>query len=60
MEVIIVIALWVALGYWASRIMHKKGRSEGAGWALGILLGLLGVLIAALLTPDHEELRQRG
>jgi hypothetical protein len=56
MEAIFFLAVWVAIGYWTARIMEKKGRSAGAGWALGLVLGLLGTLIAALLTPDHTTL----
>lgn len=40
--------LWLLCGLWASRIMAGKGRSQGAGWALGLILGLIGVLICAL------------
>ena len=32
--------------------MKNKGRSPGAGVALGIVLGWLGVLIAACLSTD--------
>jgi hypothetical protein len=54
------LGLTVGTGYWASRIMEEKGRSAGAGWGLGLLLSLAGVLIAAILMPDHEELRRRA
>jgi hypothetical protein len=50
---IIALVIAVLIGLWASRIMVKKGRSAGAGWALGLLLGLVGVLIAALLSSKR-------
>lgn len=45
----------VVWGAVASNIMKKKGRSSGAGWALGILLGLIGVIICACLSDKTKE-----
>lgn len=55
------IGLTVACGFWAKSIMIGKGRSGSSGFWLGFFLGLLGVLIAALLspTPEHEFRKQQ-
>ncbi|MBS7540644.1 hypothetical protein, partial [Ancylobacter lacus] len=57
-------ALFVALmyaglcGWGAAAIMQKKGRSATAGAVLGVLLGLIGILIAACLSDQkRDELR---
>jgi len=51
----------VACGYGARSIMIGKGRSGANGFCLGFFLGLLGLLIAALLspTPEHELRKQQ-
>jgi len=55
------IGLTVACGFWAKSIMIGKGRSGSSGFWLGFFLGLVGVLIAALLspTPEHEFRKQQ-
>ena len=53
---ILVIGLRIAIGSWAARIMKNKGRSEGAGWAIGIFLGLIGVIITACLSTDENAI----
>jgi hypothetical protein len=40
-------------------VLSKKGRSGFGGYVLGALLGLIGLLIAALLSADHVELANR-
>jgi hypothetical protein len=39
--ILFVVALWIFCGWFSSKYMKSKGRSPGAGWALGLLLGLL-------------------
>ena len=46
MELLLSLGLWFLMGLWASKVMAGKGRSSGAGWALGLFLGPIGVLIA--------------
>lgn len=45
------LAVWLALGYFGWRIMVGKGRSGVGGVLLGLLLGLLGLIIALLMRP---------
>ena len=54
--VIAVLAAWIGCGSWASSTMRTKGRSAGAGWVLGLVLGPFGMLIAAMMGKDHVEL----
>ena len=58
-SVILSLALCIVWGAVCSNIMKKKGRSSGAGWALGIFLGLIGVLICALLS-NKAQVQQLG
>lgn len=55
MEVLVIfLGIWLLMGFWASSVTAKKGRSAGAGWGLGLLLGIIGVVIAYCLTPYRE------
>ena len=59
MELIVILALWIGCGWAASAIMAGKGRAAGAGWALGLILGIFGVLIAAVLSPGDRPQTRR-
>jgi hypothetical protein len=48
---VIVIAIPVLFGWWASAIAKKKGHSVGGYFALGFFLGVIGVIIAAVVSP---------
>jgi uncharacterized membrane protein YeaQ/YmgE (transglycosylase-associated protein family) len=50
------IVFGVIWGAVSSNIMKKKGRSSGAGWALGFFLGLIGVIICACLSTKVEAM----
>ena len=50
-EVTFFVLVWAAIAYWAGYIARKKGRSFGGFFALGLLLSLIGVLIAAVISP---------
>lgn len=43
-----------------SYIMKSKGRSEGAGFALGFFLGAIGLLIVLCLEMRHATRRDNG
>lgn len=40
--------------YWCAMAMQRKGRSQNAGLLVGLLLGVLGVLIVALLSDERR------
>lgn len=52
MEAVMFLVIWVLCVWWASNITKKKGRGAGTGLVLGILLGIIGVAIAALLSAE--------
>ncbi|MCZ6691304.1 MAG: zinc ribbon domain-containing protein [Planctomycetota bacterium] len=54
MEWIFVFIIWMVCAWAAGQIAEGKGRSKGEGQALGCLLGLFGVLIAAVLPARHK------
>jgi hypothetical protein len=55
-----IVGVWVLPPLFARNLMKGKGRSPGAGVALGILLGWIGVLIAACLSTDQYALQNRA
>ena len=55
--VLVYIAVCGLMGMWSASIWEKKGGSKGAGWAFGLLLGIFGVLAAALFMPSHRTTR---
>jgi hypothetical protein len=57
MEVLIVI--WLLLGVAGGVILSNKGRSGCGGFALGFLLGPIGLIIALVMSQDHRELEKR-
>jgi hypothetical protein len=60
-EVTFFVLIWASIAYWAGYIARKKGRSFGAFFALGLLLSLIGVLIAAMISPGPDYTpTQRG
>lgn len=54
MEILLII--WVLFGVASAVVMSNKGRSGCGGFALGFLLGPLGLIIALVLQKDHKEL----
>lgn len=37
--------IWAAFGFWGYKVMESKNRNTGVGIALGVLLGIIGVII---------------
>ena len=56
MEIAIVIflAIWFGFGYFGYRIMKGKGRSGFGGFLLGMILGIIGLILALMMRPSTE------
>jgi hypothetical protein len=57
MELLLVI--WLLFGIAAAVVMTNKGRSGCGGFALGFLLGPIGLIIALVMSTDHKELEKK-
>ncbi len=60
MEIFVFLVVWLVFGVVGAMIMSGKGRSGCGGFALGVLLGPIGLIVALLLRPSeqNEALRQ--
>lgn len=57
MEVLLVI--WLLFGVAGGIVMSNKGRSGCGGFAMGFLLGPIGLIIALVMQADHQEMDKR-
>ena len=46
---LVMVGLAVICGAWAADAAERKGISRGTGWALGLLLGLIGRIIVGVM-----------
>ena len=53
------LAICIGLGAAGASIMKNKGRSQALGWVLGIFLGLIGIIICAVISPNPDYMAQR-
>jgi hypothetical protein len=61
MEVFTVLLLiWLLFGVAGGMILSNKGRSGCGGFALGFLLGPIGLVIALVMQTDHKEMEKRS
>ena len=61
MEILTVLLfIWLAFGVAGGLIMSNKGRSGCGGFALGFVLGPIGLIIALVMGADHRELERRS
>lgn len=58
MEILLIV--WVLFGIAAAMVMSNKGRSGCGGFALGFLLGPIGLIIALVLQKDHKTLESKA
>lgn len=56
MEIFLII--WVLLGVAAAIVMSNKGRSGCGGFALGFLLGPIGLIIALVMSADEHGIEK--
>ena len=59
MEILIFIVIWLVFGAVGAMIMSGKGRSGCGGFALGVLLGPIGLIVALLMRPSDENEAER-
>ena len=57
MEILLII--WLLFGVAGGIVMSNKGRSGCGGFALGFLLGPIGLIIALVMQTDHREMEKR-
>lgn len=55
-----ILLVWVLFGLAGGMILSNKGRSGCGGFALGFLLGPIGLLIALVMSADHRELEKKS
>lgn len=53
-----ILAILFVCGLIAAWISKERGRSTIGGFALGMTLGFIGLLIAAILPANTEELKE--
>ena len=58
MEIILI--LWCVCGVIAAMIASRKGRSGCGGFALGFLLGPLGIVWALVMRTDHRKVDEKA
>ena len=58
MEVLIII--WVVCGLIAGAIAENKGRSGCGGFAIGVLLGPLGIIWALVMKTDQTKVDDKS
>ncbi|RSU55351.1 zinc ribbon domain-containing protein [Sphingobium yanoikuyae] len=55
----IILLIWILFGVAAMLVMQNKGRSGCGGFAMGFLLGPIGLVIALVLSADHRTMEKR-
>ncbi|APE14144.1 hypothetical protein BOH72_01780 [Mycobacterium sp. WY10] len=50
---VVIVLIPVACGFIASTLAKKKNRSAGGFFALGFFLGVIGIVIAAVVSPGQ-------
>lgn len=58
MDAVCIVGIWVLCGIIAASIYKNKGRRESWGFLVGLLLGPLGILYAAVRSPDTGRLER--
>ena len=56
---VLVLIFWIVFGVVGAMIMSGKGRSGCGGFALGVLLGPIGLIMALLFRPSEENEAER-
>lgn len=56
---VIIVGVWVGIGWLCAQIAVGKGRSAAEGWALGLLVGPIGLIVEAMLADQTPPPRPR-
>lgn len=56
---VIILLIWVVAAIFAAEAIGRRKGRPGAGFALGLILGWIGVAIIALIPPTHDALVKR-
>lgn len=57
---IVLLIIWLLFGAAGGMILSNKGRSGCGGFALGFLLGPIGLVIALVMQTDHKQLERQS
>ena len=52
--------VWLLCGVAAALVMQNKARSGCGGFAIGFLLGPIGLIVALVMAPDHREAERKS
>ena len=58
MDAAIYLVIWFLFGLWGFKVMEKKNRNTSVGIALGVLLGIIGVIICYLHSDKPKEIEK--
>jgi len=58
MDIIGWLVIWVICAFISGNISKSKGRSYGEGFAIGLFLGFIGVIIVSLLPKNEAGMEQ--
>ena len=56
----VLLIIWLLFGVAGGMILSNKGRSGCGGFALGFLLGPIGLVIALVMQTDHKQLEHQS
>jgi len=56
----LLLLLWILCGVAGGIILNNKGRSGCGGFALGFLLGPIGLVIALVMSADQREIEKQS
>ena len=52
---VLVVIVSIAFGFVGAHNLAGKGRSPALGFAIGLVLGIIGVVLTVAMAPSHEH-----